>query len=245
MTASRTAVGGVPAGKVQQDCVPARALDQGPDRRAVGLAGDQIAFPVPGDLTVGRLFWPLVDHGHVGQATAALFATTMRLAAQPAGTQCLGQLPAQATEVRTVDRLVNGLRHDVTLGLARELGSNSACDLLWAPPPLEPALHEHAQLNVGNELARLRPCPPLLGQPLRRVRTVHTALRIEVAAQFPTHRRRDRGPARGRSPELLHQHGEGQRSEPARPRTGIVPRSPACPLHRPQAHSAAADRCCW
>ena len=182
-------VGGVPAGQVQQDRVPARPLDQGPDRRAVGLAGDQVAFPMPGDLTVGRLFRPLVDHRHVGQPTAALLATAMRLAAQPAGTQCLGQLPAQATEVRTVDRLVDGLRHDVTLGPARELGSKSLSNLLWTPPSLEPALHERAQLNVGDELARLRPCPPLLGQPLRRVRAVRTALRIDVAAQFPTHRR--------------------------------------------------------
>jgi hypothetical protein len=113
----------------------------------------------------------------------------MRLATQPTGTQYLGQLPAQATEVRTVDRLVDGLRHDVTLGPVRELGSKSLSNLLGTPPSLEPALHERAQLNVGNELASLRPCPPLPGQPLRRVRAVRTALRIEVAAQLPTHRR--------------------------------------------------------
>ena len=87
--------------------------------------GDQIAFPVPGDLAVGRLLRPLVDHRHVDQATAALLGSAVRLAAQPAGAQCLGQLPAQATEVRAVDRLVDGLRHEVAVGLVRELGSKS------------------------------------------------------------------------------------------------------------------------
>ena len=63
-------------------------------------------------------------------------------------------------------------------------------DLLGTPPSLEPVLHELAQLDVGDELARLRPCPPLLGQPLRRVRAVRAAVRIDVAAQLPAHRRR-------------------------------------------------------
>src|SRR5947207_3118945 len=113
----------------------------------------------------------------------------MRLATQPARTQHLGQFAAQATEVPAVDRLVDGLWHDMTPGLASELGSKSLSNLLGTPPPLEPALHERAQLHVGDELARLRPCPPLLGQPLRRVRAVGADLGIEVAAQFPTHRR--------------------------------------------------------
>ena len=180
---------------------------------------ERLASPVirspsqcPGDLTVGRLSRPLVDHRHVRQTTAALVRPAMRLATQPAGTQRLGQLPAQATEVRTVDRLVDGLRHDVTLGLASELGPKSLSDLLWTPPSLEPALHELAQLRVGDELARLRPCPPLLGQPLRRVRTVRRCSSDRRCAAVPGSPSPDRGPAHGRSPELLHQHGAGQRS---------------------------------
>src|SRR5437899_7559931 len=175
-------IGGVSARQVQQDRVPARALYQGADGRTPVLADDQVAFPVPGNLTVGRLLRALVDHGHVEQAAAALIGPAMRLATKPAGAQRSGQSPAQATEVGAVDRLVDRLRYQVTVRLVRKLRPQSVGYLFGAPPLLELVLHELAQLNVGDELARLRPGSSLRGKLLRRMRPVQAAVRIDVAA---------------------------------------------------------------
>src|SRR5690606_16567229 len=100
---------------------PTRPLHQGADRRAVALPGDQVALPVPGDLTVGRLLGPLVDHRHVYQPTATLLAPAPPLAPRPAGAQHLGQIPAQpTTQLRAIDGLVDRLRHEVAVRLVGE-----------------------------------------------------------------------------------------------------------------------------
>jgi hypothetical protein len=124
----------------------------------------------------------LVDHRHVEQAAAALVGPAVRPATQSTSAQCLGQFPAQATQIRAVDRLVNRLRYQVTVRLVSELRSQGVGDLFRAPPLLESVLHELAQLNVSDELARLRTSSPLHSQLLRRMRPVHTSALIHVAA---------------------------------------------------------------
>ena len=73
-------------------------------------------------------------------------------------------------------------QHKVAMRLIGELHAKGLRDLLRAPPPLELVLHERAQLDVGDELSRLRPRPSLLGLSLRRVWAVGAAARIDVAA---------------------------------------------------------------
>ena len=189
-----------PAGQVQQDGEPARPFDQRADRRAVGRASDQVAFPVPGHVTVVGLGRPLIDHRHAGQRPGPpRVRAAVWLAAAPAGPQHPGQVAAQPAQLRAVDRLVDRLVHDVPPGIAGELAAQRVADLLRAPPRLQPVCHELAQHRIAQQLAAAGPGPAAGSQPLRGERPVLPAIRVPVAAQLPADRRR--APAQpGRDP---------------------------------------------
>lgn len=68
-------------GEVQQHGVAARALHERPDGRAVGGAGDEVAFPMARDDTIGDLGRSLADHHHgLDEPAAALAGATARFA---------------------------------------------------------------------------------------------------------------------------------------------------------------------
>jgi hypothetical protein len=151
--------GGVPAPRqVDQDGEPAGAAGQGADRRPVERAGDQITLPVPGFAAAGGRRGPLADHRHAGQRPGPADAgAAVRLAVPPAGPQQGGQVAAQPAQLRPVDGLIDRLVHQVSAGIAGELGAQRPADLLRAPPFLQPARYELAQHRISVQLAAARP----------------------------------------------------------------------------------------
>lgn len=59
------------------------------------------------------------------------------------------QLTAQAATIGLLQRLVDRLVRDVHLRPVRELLTQHAADLLGAPPPVEPLLHQLTQLGIA------------------------------------------------------------------------------------------------
>ncbi len=177
---------------MQQDREPRRPVHQGADRGPVGCPGDQVAFPVARLAAGGGPGGPLPDHRHGGdRVRAALARPAMRPAAAPAGPQHPGrQLAGQATQLRAVDRLVDGLVHHMPRRLARELRAQRPADLLRTPPLLQPVLHEPAQRLIAGDLARPGPGPPPGGQLVRGERPVPPAARVTVTPQLAADRRR-------------------------------------------------------
>jgi len=52
--------------------------------------------------------------------------------------------------------------HHLPLGIIREFAAQRVADLLWAPPLVQPFLHELAQHRIMRQLA-----PPQPGSPIR------------------------------------------------------------------------------
>ena len=84
----------------------------------------------------------------------------------PPGAQHPQQIPAQPTQVGSVDRLVDRLRHQVPLGLVGELLPQRMADLLRTPPLLQAALPHRSQLGIAGQFPDPRPGAPLDGQPV-------------------------------------------------------------------------------
>jgi hypothetical protein len=57
--------------QVEKHDVQARALDQGPDRRAASFTKDQVAFPMAWDGAIRGLRRPVANHDHSPQPTNA------------------------------------------------------------------------------------------------------------------------------------------------------------------------------
>jgi hypothetical protein len=159
-------------------------------------AGDQVALPVPRYGPAGRLGGPLTDHRHACQrAGPAGVRATVRLAATSASPEHPGQVYA-------VDRLVNGLVHEVPPGIVRELAAQRMADLFRAPPLLQPAGHELAQYRIAHQLAAAGPPPPLGRQPLRGERPVLplSGSRLRRSSRLTADGLRSSCPAMARTP---------------------------------------------
>ena len=88
---SRTVSASWPVGQVHQHRVAGGAFDEGGDRGLVGLAHDQVAFPMSWHGAVFDFGRPVADHDHrVDEAVGALIGGPVRFAAGPAGAKCLG-----------------------------------------------------------------------------------------------------------------------------------------------------------
>lgn len=119
----------VPVGQVQQQAVPAAALDQGGDRRA----DDQIAFPVPGHRPVGGLRRPLADLDQIQdprRPSRPGLGLPAGLTQRSPGAQTLGQLSAQRTPALHEQRLIDRLVRHPHLRLAGKLGDQPGRDQL-------------------------------------------------------------------------------------------------------------------
>ena len=100
--------GVVPVGQVHQHRVAGGAFDERGDRGLVGLAHDQVAFPVAGHRPVLDLGGAVADHDHrVDEPVGALIGGTVRFAARPAGPKCLGYFAFESTAGLEVQRLVD------------------------------------------------------------------------------------------------------------------------------------------
>jgi hypothetical protein len=176
--------------QVQQHGEPAGPFHDRADRGPVVRADDQIAFPVAGYGTVGGLGRALIEHPHVHQRAGAVgVGPSMRPATPSAGAQHRGQLPAQPSELRPVDRLVDRLGDEVAFGVVGELPAQRLADLLGTPPLLQPVLHEIAQHRVAEQLAAPGAGPTLAGPLMRSERPVLAAGLLTVASQLPADRR--------------------------------------------------------
>ena len=79
---------------------------------------------MPGHHPVVGLDGSLIDHGHLRQPPGpALIGATVPLAASPTGAQCDGHFPVQPTQLRSVDRLVDRLGHQMPPRLVGELAA--------------------------------------------------------------------------------------------------------------------------
>ncbi len=180
--------------QVEQQQVSGGALDQRPDRRAVGRAHDEVALPVPGDDALGDLRRPLVDHHHRHHGPPrALARPAPALAVEaPAAEQVLPPR-LQAVGPGRVEGLVDRLRRRAHLGTAGEAPRQHRADLLRAPAALEAVGHEGPQLRAVRELPPPRAGPAARGAAARPVRVVRLAPRVPVPADLPADR--GRGPA--------------------------------------------------
>src|SRR5215203_6065646 len=123
---------------MKKDDIAARALDQGPYRRAAALADDEIAFPVPWYSAVFDLGWALADQDHVLEPARARsldphVRTSLRALRPQAGGELLSKRPAGLNEERLVDRFVRHAHAQVVRIITDELG----CDLLRRPEHAE------------------------------------------------------------------------------------------------------------
>ena len=153
-------LGGPALGKVQQQGVAARALDQGADGRTVSRPHDEVALPMTRHRPVSDLGRALRDHHLVGEISPALgTGASPGPTLGPPAAQAFDQLTARATsaldEERLVDRLVAHPHHRI-VGM---LETQPVGDLLGRPQLGEPLGDELAQGRMV-ELGRLGPRAP-------------------------------------------------------------------------------------
>jgi len=85
-----------------------------------------------------------------------------------------GQRTGQSAQVGPVDGLVDRLRAQPSLRLARELLAEATGDLFGTPPTRQLALDPGPQLVVSSEAARSIQPPPGQRTPVRFVRPIST-----------------------------------------------------------------------
>jgi hypothetical protein len=119
---------------------------------------------MPGGDAISDVGRSLIDHRHVDQPSgAAGVGTPACFAARASGARhAPRQLPGQSTPGGLVNRLANGLWHQVAVRLAGELPAQRLADLLRAPPLLK-ALHELGEHRVADQLAA--PVVPVVSRP--------------------------------------------------------------------------------
>jgi hypothetical protein len=173
------------AGQVAQERRPGHPLDHGDDRRSVARAGDEVAFPVAGlDPPEGRrrALGDRVDAGERSRAAGLGMAARQAPAAAEVQDPA-GQLPRQATEIGTVDGLVDRLGTQPARRLIREPAAQAAGDLLGAPARQQPVRDPATQRFVPGEAAGPVQAAASEGSPVGLEGAV-SAGRVDAAAEL-------------------------------------------------------------
>ena len=186
-SASRTCSGVRPRGQGDEQDVAGLTLDEGADRRAVGLADDEVALPVAGDRPVLDLGWPLAEQDHVRQF-AARSCSAGRSPSSAAGAQTARQLSSQGAPALHEQRLIDRLVRHPHLRLVRMIVPQLPGDLLGRP-----ALLSTSRRSTIRRRARLRASFAVRGRRRRRsrpgLRRTLDSRRPRTRADLPRHRR--------------------------------------------------------
>lgn len=168
-----------------QHQIAAGALNPGAYRRGVGLALDQIAFPMARHQAVFDLRRAHMDADHIGNLAAPIHTPRARSARCLALAQTDDQFLAQLTDRQGIDRVIDRLATDVGITQAGYVHvAQLAGNLLGRQTLSQHMNHQVEALSSGQQLAR-RPTDlatslhPLLGHAGRVLTTG-----ITVAAQL-------------------------------------------------------------
>ena len=88
---------------------PAGSFDQCAHGTRIGLAFDEVALPVPGELPVSNLRWTNMDAGHVVNLASFVLAFAARCSFVVGLAQTGDQFPAQLCDGLGVDAVVDRL----------------------------------------------------------------------------------------------------------------------------------------
>lgn len=149
--------GGPGVRQLHQHQQPAGALDQRAHCTGVGLALDQIALPVAGELSILYLGWAQMDAEHVRDLAAPVIALAARGALVSSLTQASHQLALELAHGLGIDAVVDRLvRHAVRVALGVDTRQCQG-NLLGRPAPAQALTHDDKQHALGIELASRAP----------------------------------------------------------------------------------------
>ncbi len=171
---------------------PGGPLDEGPQRRGVAAAHQQVALPVSGHRAIGHLRGTLLDTDHVRDETAAIMTGSATLAVLPSVTQRTEQLPLEFAARQDVEVRVDRLMGHPHRRIVRILDGQPLGNLLRRPALNQARVHVPAQARVAGQLAG--PPPVLRDAPcgcVRRQRPIPPPPRPQPALARPVQLPRD------------------------------------------------------